>query len=399
MRVGSKHAKQSLLTYAQHVARIYRLTQARWGCLCMETHFACIPLRHPAPRATSFDFFVIPNRDPKARRVWAPQGLDVGWSESRKRKAVEDTRVQPIKSKKKAADRHGKLALGAGEVSLPAFSARTSLPSRTSHTSAIAQTPSGSGAASWPAVTPIVSSTAHPDKEIDILCNVIATCGPTTLYLGTSTEPRESCQYSIHSLSNDVEPAMSVTLMDALQRDHPQKLWQDRTSRFRLALAIASAHLQILSAAWLSSHWTAKDILFPRNSTSCDRDGDLGMPFVEGDFKSAPRTLQGRPDKAFTSLGIILMELLFGAVFEDHAMWQQEGWSMRISDPYSRLLVAKKWWKGVRKEGGPLYSSAVKWCLTESPSILKGAEWQEKLVSRVILPLEVSGEWATVDTV
>lgn len=250
-----------------------------------------------------------------------------------------------------------------------------------------------------PAPPQVASSASIPVQEIDALCNAIAKCALTTPYLGTFTDSRDSCQYSVRALPTQTEPATSITLVDALHRDHPQRLWRDRTSRFRLALAIASSHLQLVSAAWISSHWSVKDILFPLQSSGCDGEANLEMPFVEAKFKDASESVPRRPDRAFTSLGIILMELLFGELLDNHPLWQRDGWSAMRSDAFMRMLVAKQWVDNVLAEGGPLYSNAVRWCLTESPSKLEGDQWQKDLAERVVLPLERSCEWINVSTV
>lgn len=114
-RVGTERVMHLLLPYAQHVARIYRLTQERWGCQCMENHFACVWLKHPAPRASSFDFFVMPNKDPAARRAWVPQGLDISWDGNRKRKRAESIPVRHTKGKCMTRDRYSWPAVSDGK--------------------------------------------------------------------------------------------------------------------------------------------------------------------------------------------------------------------------------------------------------------------------------------------
>jgi len=88
----------------------------------------------------------------------------------------------------------------------------------------------------------------------------------------------------------------------------------------------------------------------------------------------------------------MLLELLFGAQLEEHDLWQQFG-AMSTDNPVLRLMVAKKWSDDVKDEAGPEFSSAVKWCLDESPATLHSDQWRKDLASEVVLPLQNCCGW------
>lgn len=393
-KVSTSRATQFLLSYAQHVSSIYRLVRERWDCLCIDRHCACVWLRHPAPRTFHFDLCVMPARDESELHQWNPQGLDIFWEAGRSPNHAAIPFTTPVPEQNQVPERCVRpITRGSAdschsiEIAIPVT---VSNPIGVHQTSTIVLEPA----------QPATSQARDSIHEIDDLCSTITASTAPTSRLGILTDriaPFET--YLVQSQPDPRPSSRSITLSRALQRSHPQRLWRNRSARFQLALAIASAHLQLLDAPCTPLHWSVRDILFPHEDGNIEESANLEMPFVESDFKKTPAEVSRRSERAFTSLGIILMELLFGELIEDHPLWEQEGWSTRRPDAFFRLLVARQWLDDVHKEGGPLYFAAVQWCLTESPMKLQGDRWRKDLADRVIMPLERSCDWIRVDTV
>jgi hypothetical protein len=59
-------------------------------------------------------------------------------------------------------------------------------------------------------------------------------------------------------------------------------------------------------------------------------------------------------------------------------------------------MVAEQWADDVKDEAGPEFSSAVRWCMDESPATLHGDQWRNDLAFEVVLPLQNCCGW--IDT-
>lgn len=122
----------------------------------------------------------------------------------------------------------------------------------------------------------------------------------------------------------------------------------------------------------------------------------FNKPYVSTDFKdtaTALETTAKKTDRSFACLGIMLLELLFGARLDAHELWLRPGFDGNQDTPLLRMMVAREWADQVEGEGGPEYSAAVMWCLNESPTTLDGNQWRNDLADRVVLPLQKCCEW------
>jgi hypothetical protein len=127
----------------------------------------------------------------------------------------------------------------------------------------------------------------------------------------------------------------------------------------------------------------------PKSSIATAADVLLNRPFVSANFEpELPSALRvpKATDRSFACLGIMMLELLFGTQLEEHELWQRFG-ATSTDNPVLRLMVAKKWADDVKDEAGTEFSSAVKWCLDESPATLHGDQWRKDLACEVVLPL------------
>ena len=133
---------------------------------------------------------------------------------------------------------------------------------------------------------------------------------------------------------------------------------------------------------------------FPQIGTNA-ADVLLDRPFVSANFQpELPSALRvpKATDRSFACLGIMMLELVFGSQLEEHELWQQFG-TKSTDNPILRLMVAKKWADDVKDEAGTEFSSAVKWCLDESPATLHGEQWRKDLACEVVLRLQNCCGW------
>ena len=243
---------------------------------------------------------------------------------------------------------------------------------------------------------PTVGTTSQPHATsqdvINDLCHTMGSCGMRTECLGLLTDATRGDQYQVSSQPEQKVAAGEITLREILHRDHKPKV--SRAHRFQIALKVASSHLQLHSTSWARRHWESGDVRFPQIGKTA---GDilLDRPFVSANFEpELPSTLRvpRATDRSFACLGIMMLELLFGAQLEEHDLWQQFG-AISSDNPVLRLMVAKKWSDDVKDEAGTEFSSAVKWCLDESPATLHGDQWRKDLASEVVLPLQTCCGW------
>lgn len=211
-------------------------------------------------------------------------------------------------------------------------------------------------------------------------------------YLGVLGDELLGDRYQVRSQPDQKLAASEITLSEVLKCGHKPRL--TRAQRFQTALKIASSHLQLHSTPWARKQWETGDVRFPQTGT----DGLsilLDRPFVSANFEPVSTTSARQPkltDRSFACLGIMLLELLFGARLEEHELWQQLG-DKNVGVPLFRLMVARKWADDVEGEAGPEYCSAVGWCLNKSPTTLDGDQWRKDLAREVVLPLQHCCEW------
>jgi hypothetical protein len=164
-------------------------------------------------------------------------------------------------------------------------------------------------------------------------------CGMRSECLGILVDGNQGDQYQVSSQPEQKVVAGEITLWEILHRDHKPRV--SRAQRFQIALKIASSHLQLHSTSWARRHWESGDVRFPQIGTA----GDilLDRPFVSANFEPELPSRQRVPkvtDRSFACLGIMMLELLFGAQLEEHDLWQQFG-AKSTDNAVLRLMVAK----------------------------------------------------------
>ncbi len=120
----------------------------------------------------------------------------------------------------------------------------------------------------------------------------------------------------------------------------------------------------------------------------------LDTPFVSRDFASVtlPSSTQDVHDVAgITSLGIVLLELCFGRLIEQHPArikfpTVEDG---QINGAFD-LLAALEWLKEVNDEAGPEFADSIGWCLAGCRTLSKGSDgaWRRQMLEKVVEPLD-----------
>ncbi|KAK1031602.1 hypothetical protein LTS16_017924 [Friedmanniomyces endolithicus] len=382
----SRTAPKYLLQYWRHAERLYNMIKHAWGCQCRDVHCARLWLQHRT--SPSFEFhllmlFSLIGGAIVSSGAWQHHELKIATSK------VEYTKIQlpsgpvvptpPLAAQQSAMKRGSKTGfvhrakVKFAGLRSPGHDSPSSTPTPTIHVSPVAHPPASLVA------TPAI-------QEIKHLCGIMSTCGVQAQNVGALKDETWDLeqQYTVFLQPNDLLPGAGVPLTCLLQKSYRPVL--SRRQRYALALTIASSHLQLQSTPWISRQWTAADVFFPLDG----QVAILDRPYVSaefGDSKPSPSSRAATStDRAFTSLGIMLLELCSRKMLEDSDCWQ----TLQFSDAQKtqstyRQIVAKKWADEIEEEEGPEMASAIMWCLNESPKALEGEQWRRDLAERVIL--------------
>ncbi|KAK4932548.1 hypothetical protein LTR49_000972 [Elasticomyces elasticus] len=386
-RVSLKAVK-SLLQYWKDADRVYTLIHRSWGCQCQSQHCAQLWLQHRT--ASTFEFKLLVLWSPRCVLTqpcppWSSQGLRI-------------TRLEGTASSVRTAARRGVSVTGAcAMASLSTESGPGIL--RSNKKTVQFKVPdimltTVSPCNVMPQVKRSKGSTASQGpnvlQEISELCIAMVGCGMAASCIGALTDVEKGNQYSVHA-----QPEQKITASETLLSEilsGPSKRRLKRSDRYRIALAVASSHLQLHSTSWARKQWEAHDIRFPCSGPNAS-DIMFDRPYVSADFtdnapKPAPAT-----ERSFACLGIMLMELLFGVGLETHELWSNPGFGDKQNTSLYRQIVAREWADAVEGEAGPDLSAAVMWCLDESPTTLDGDQWRQDLAHKVVLPLQNCCDW------
>jgi hypothetical protein len=178
-----------------------------------------------------------------------------------------------------------------------------------------------------------------------------------------------------------------VTLDDILRGNVPAPT---RTQRYTLALIVASSFLQLLDSPWFPSYVRKTDILFLRDVDNANIFL-LDEPHVSHDVSSvddSDKPLNANVADSLDALGIMLLELCFGRILEEHpcrTSWPAGGNLKEIA--IYDLLAARQWQCQTSQEAGFDYAEAVGWCLGGNRSA-DPKRWRREMLRKVIQPLQ-----------
>lgn len=219
---------------------------------------------------------------------------------------------------------------------------------------------------------PPIQSTPIP-LEIEDLCEIFtqnASVDSCIGYLAASDKRRHEFSH-LHGSSQDLqEPHFDLISLDSLlESSRRQRL--TRKERLRLASITASSLLQLQTTPWIDGTLTKKDIYFEQtpsrivSETPYIRQKPQSLPENESAFAVPPTPAQIRRQTcaSLTSLGILLLELLFDSPIEAQhdlraAYFGEDGKPHNDTD----YLAAKEWLEDLEDNAGKPCMDAVKAC-------------------------------------
>lgn len=158
-----------------------------------------------------------------------------------------------------------------------------------------------------------------------------------------------------------------------------------RAYRYGIAFKVAAAQIQYHSTPWLTGQWTLKDVRFLKRRTGID----YSTPYLLSHFECDPTTTStsNARDQSFWTLGVVLLELCFGKLLEDHPLFADPSYPRNSKDPFQQHAVANEWAQDVELDADYAYSCVVKWCLQQSPAP-GTTDWRKEFAQHVLQPLQ-----------
>jgi hypothetical protein len=410
----SRQSVSNLMGYWKHADRIFALLLSSWVCPCRQTHCAHLWLQHRTSAHFEFRMLVMfapTNSNSSLVAPWQQHGLKIEWASLKNpvakqlvtavvmpppQRLIVPSAIAGQRVRSGILSRHSKASKPVkASIRFDSSAVSSGLVPFVRHaaadTSAVVSEPSLKKTKPSPA-EPAAQSQSISLDVIKNLCRTMESCGMRSECLGLLVDANQGDQYQVSSQPEQKVVAGEITLRELLHPDHRPRV--SRAQRFQIALKIASSHLQLHSTSWARRHWESGDVRFPQIGANA-ADVLLDRPFVSANFEpELPSALRvpKATDRSFACLGIMMLELLFGSQLEEHELWQQFG-ATSTDNPMLRLMVAKKWADDVKDEAGPEFSSAVRWCLDESPATLHGDQWRKDLACEVVLPLQNCCGW------
>ena len=349
--VRSQPVSEIVLHFWQHAERIYRLLRKSISCNCRSMHCARLWLKHHIDTQASLNVVVL--FDKNNQRHSSP------WTEQ----ALQVRDITAFTSSSSAASQNA--------------------PSIVVHSSqAKPQKVSFSNVGS--------STNSQPDLVIVGLCKTLSTCSNKRVCLGALTDEHDCVQYHVFTEqqtdSGRLEILTTSDLLRSAVRYEPPFY---RTHRYGLALKLANSQLEYHSTPWMRGSWTLGDVRFIKRQI-IDGGIDYNMPYLLCDFEQEPvaRSPQRSRDESFWTLGVVLLELCFGAPLEEHRLFADPNFARNPKDPFQRQAVAHDWANDVELEADADYACAVKWCLQQPPVTVNNIDWRKDFAQKVVQPLQ-----------
>ncbi|TVY27490.1 hypothetical protein LHYA1_G003227 [Lachnellula hyalina] len=236
------------------------------------------------------------------------------------------------------------------------------------------------------------------NPKIADLCTKIVSCSADLPKYGCLKG--ETLRYTVQPLCKAAkEPQQHITLETLLGSSSPVNF--TRRQRLQIALILASSHVQLHPTPWLKSKWSKKDIFFLYDPVEPNKIC-IDQPYISRSLSKSPAQHNSlTPNISATNtymfqdsirnLGIMLLELCFGSVIEEHKGRRNISTNDEQSLQLINYAVAIQWSRDVVEEAGPEYSDAVTWCLHNVPDSgdVEGKEerWREDMYVKVVEPL------------
>ncbi|KAK4041662.1 hypothetical protein C8A01DRAFT_45203 [Parachaetomium inaequale] len=278
--------------------------------------------------------------------------------------------------------------------------------------------------------TPVNIDPQPEPQPISDLCHFLAHNEHKSGVLQSDTDRH----FRMHKLPKDPEASAAdrvqlVPLSELMKAYYHGLIDISRQRRFEMATHVASALLQTHTSPWLAERWSKTDVYFLVNTESGSLRSTYPLfsrsfypvpcstPNVEGDpadnntNNNNPQTTVHNPggqppneeERTRTSLftvGILLLELIFGHALEDCRFRREYYGSNNQPNEQTDACTARRWARGLLGESGAEVADAVRRCLDCSfgprPD-LGDARFCEGVYEGVVRPLaEYAGAWPAV---
>ena len=381
-RFGSSSANKSqrgtggptLQRFWKNADRLHKVVEKAWCCSCREHHTADMVLQHPRNfDEVCFKVLFKLGPQPEASRTlpWKHKEMDVAVIEKVSSKGKKDSRF-PIQITNEASQ---------GALRFDSAKQKRRNPRGLS---LMMQT------ANLLALPPM------QPEEIKDLCHVIATRSRSGSFLGALMDGEQ--QFSVCHKTSKIQTELDSTMLreitlEKVLRDPPAGLKLMKRQRWKIALSIASAYLQLHASPWIQSGWRRQEIYFWYDEAKSEL---YDQPQISGQCIRDTPTKASNSDESIWTLGITLLEVCSGLALED------EPESQRYSPPNGQpnmifdRAAATEWCRHTEGELGTPFADAIHWCLGHSASKrhmeINDKEWRQGLFVHVVQPMASSYE-------
>jgi hypothetical protein len=376
----------------RHAKALYESLFDSWGCECRDGHRADLLLCHRDTASDiNFEFLLLFARD-ASHLLWGWQNASAKVTEPSpspsKVSSLRSSRVSIIEGSPRSPAAPSALMHKTATFPRPSILSRASKTSTfSSSTSTLMYSHSRNSSASIVGVKWTDTQSTIVD-ESEALVESVATPAVVT-ELCSHLSDQAGKDVTLANVGSDIQYCLETTKtapcdlvgLDSLL-DTSSNIPFPRRQRYHLAHVLASSQAQLHSTPWLKNEWRRTDVLFTKNKSEVAVD----QPRLTRDFSVANDG--ANEDHSVASLGMLLLELCFGKLLEDHPIRRSMPVMSGPQNFYLDLAAALQWSEQVVDEAGPAYAGAVKWCLSQSTVGTKDEKWRAELYENVVKPLQ-----------
>ncbi|KAL8792354.1 MAG: hypothetical protein Q9195_005057 [Heterodermia aff. obscurata] len=367
---------RSLLHFWQHARDLYQLVQQAWSCTCSTSHSTDLLLReYSDPHKTEFKilFSFAENITTQHSGPWDWKETDVV--------ALERSQPQAQVPVDKAMTQ---VASGT-QMPSPSILGSPNKARRDKRSKGVRFIDKAIPVTNMAASLPLQAQLTLP--KITDLCTHLAKSGLHGAQIGMLGS--DSSSYSVYFPRQKIlsKPELRHVTLDEILRS-PMRFNLSRRQRYTIALAIASSYVQLHASPWIWARWNKRDIYLLYDSSN---SVFYEQPRIS---KKISKQLPPSPepqDRSLASLGIMLLELVFGQALEHNRFRLKHPTLNAESDHCLDAAAAKEWCESQAEEDHPHFTEPVLWCLghatPRTKMDLNNDTWRTDLFNNVVRPI------------
>ena len=366
----------SLLHFWQHARDLYQLVQQAWSCTCCTSHSTDVLLRDYRD-PDKIEFKILFNY---AEKITTQHSGPWDWKET-DIVALERSKSQAQAPVDKALNK------AAGGIRMPSSSVLRSSRKvrRDGGIKGVRFLDKVIPATNMVASLPLQAKPTLP--KITDLCTHLAKIGPYDAQLGLLGSDSNTYSVYLPRQTTLSKPELRHVTLDEILRN-PMTFHLSRRQRYTIALAIASAYLQLHASPWIWTRWNKCDIyLLYDSSTSVFYEQPRIAKKISKQLPPSPEP----QDRSLVSLGIMLLELAFGQALEDNRFRLKHPTLDTYSNHYLDAAAAKEWCESQMEDEDPAFAKPVLWCLGHTTSRMQmdldNDLWRTDLFNNVVRPI------------